>query len=192
MVQLAEEAQLLQAYGHEGGRHGEVCADVLLALQRLLDLREPLLVVVEVFLVIDGDALFVLEPLDEIGGHVSGPVGDPQRAGGRLFADHHRRPPPLLELHAARKERTEDGRRGGGSAAADEAPAGGAVGREAGEEPGIDSRSGHGDCAFRGFRGKGDGLTADRHESSSISSRSSVVGMSAAGSTSEASGAQLT
>ena len=61
MVQLAEEAELLQAYGHEGGRYGEVRADVLLTLQWFLDLGEPLLVVVEVLFVVDRDALFVLE-----------------------------------------------------------------------------------------------------------------------------------
>ena len=67
VVQLAEEAELLQADGHEGGRHGEVRADVLLALQRLLDLGEPLLVVVEVLLVVHGDALASWNPLTKSG-----------------------------------------------------------------------------------------------------------------------------
>ena len=88
--------------------------------------------------------------------------------------------------------RAEGQRGGGGGAAADEAAAGGSVGGEAGSQFEVDRMflEGMATVPFvgceRGDRRSGSG----DQESSSISSRSSAVGMSAAGRTSDASGAQ--
>ncbi len=155
VVHLAEEAELLQAYGHEGGRHGEVGADVLLALQRFLDLGEPLLVVVEVFFVVDGDALLRPgTPLTKSGAMYAGQLEMRSGAGSRFVRSDS---PAVVRTTGGQEGRTEDGRRRGGSTAAHEAPPRGAVGGEAGEKPGIDF-VGHSESAFRGFREKRDGV----------------------------------
>ena len=177
------------------GRHDEVarrcpaCAD-----SGSLILANHSLVVVEVFLVVDLDA-----------GLLS---GTPRRNRRAMYSGQFEiRSVPLpgrAVAAAARRRRsspTTRGQEGGPRASAAAAAAPPPMNRR--REVRLAARRaassgsivvlGHGDCAFRGFRGRGDGFgRTSRHESSSISSRSSVVGMSAAGSTSEASGAQLT
>ena len=160
ITDLIEPAELVQPYGHERGRHREVGADVLLARQRLLVLGEPLLVVVEVFLVVHRDAGRGLEGSDETVGHVQRPVRDPQRAAGRAAVLRRRLAGLTAVRRACGEERRAEGERGGGRrTSADEAATGGSVGREPGSQFEVDRVNvlgGHGDCAFRrGERGDG-------------------------------------
>ncbi len=164
IADVIEPAEAVQPGGHERGRHREVGADVLLARQRLLDLGEPLFVVVEVFLVVHGDARGGLEFGDEPVGHIQRPVGDAQgAAGGSGVLGRRGRGAAGLVAAAARgqERRAEGQRRRSRGAAAEESPARGPVGGESGEEPGI-NLIGHGDCAFREFRGRRDGLRGRR------------------------------
>ena len=142
LISLSQPRPLMRG-SHELGRHHEVGADVLLARQRLLDLGEPLLVVVEVFLVVDGQARW--------------PSGRRRRtrrpctaASSRCAACRWPGVPSSAVLPTScsscravgsaggQERRAEGERRRGRGAAADEAPTRGAVGRESGEESGID------------------------------------------------------
>ncbi len=155
------------------GGHHQVGADVLLARQRLLVLGEPLLVVVEVFLVVHREA-----------GWRSGRRRRNRRpctaASSRCAACRWpvpRRPVRRRlrrRLAAVRSARGQEGRaerqRGrGGGAAADEPPSGGPVGGEPGSRRGsiasmfleamatvpfVDVREGIGDRTVEGVRSR--------------------------------------
>ena len=74
VVELLEPAEADEPGHHELGGDHEVAADVLACVQRVLDLGEPLLVVVEVLLVRDAQARGLLERGHQRLADVEGPV----------------------------------------------------------------------------------------------------------------------
>ena len=196
-----EPAEADEPGDHEVGEIDEVGADVLARVQRVLDLGEALLVVVEVLA-----CTSTLRPVASSNGahrllvDVEGPVRDAR--GVVASAPRRRRLGAVVVVPAAGGENAraeDDGGRSAGRAAAEEAaPA------QVGTAPTLGRGAGGRRC--RWVRGRSIGQAvgsqpwSDRaprsmrrrfvrrggQPSSNISSRSSAVGMSAAGRTSEA------
>ena len=86
VVERGDVAELDQAAGHPVGEHDDVAVDALVPLERLVDLREELVVVVDVLGVLGLDARGLLEVGHRLLVDVERPVGDPERlaaASGR-------------------------------------------------------------------------------------------------------------
>ena len=92
------------ASGHPVGEHDDVAVDALVALERLVDLGEELVVVVDVLRVLDLDARGLLEVGHRLLVDVQRPVGYARASSLRPL--RRLRPPfgaPSLPPHAARK-----------------------------------------------------------------------------------------